>query len=87
MPYINRDQRPLLDGAIAGFVYAQGYTPGEMNYILTRLLLLWRPPLQSRYEDHQAVIGLLECVKAEYIERVLRPYEDRKLSDNGDVYA
>ena len=87
MPYINQSQRPVLDAELERLMFPQAWTPGEVNYVLTRIILLWRPPVKSHYVDHQAVLGLLEAIKAEYIEQVLRPYEDKKKAENGDVFA
>ena len=86
MPYVNQVKRPPLDAGIAGLTQPEAWTSGEVNYVLTRIILLWRPPVRSLYADHQAVLGLLEAIKAEYIEQVLRPYEDKKCIENGKVY-
>lgn len=31
-------------------------------------------------------VGAIECAKMEFARRVIFPYEDRKISENGDVY-
>ena len=37
------------------------------------------------YENFNAMIGALECCKQEYYRRIIAPYEDKKIEENGDV--
>jgi hypothetical protein len=37
------------------------------------------------YTEMQHVIGTLECVKMEMYRRMLSPYEDAKIAENGDI--
>jgi hypothetical protein len=32
------------------------------------------------------IVGVLECAKMEFYRRVAVPYEDKKRTENGDVY-
>ena len=60
-------------------------TAGELNYVYTRLLdrVLGNNP---SYEDINTIVGVLECCLQEVYRRVAGPYEDRKVSENGDVF-
>jgi len=86
MPYIrNRDWidarlRPLLD-AFASDPHIQA---GELNYIVTKILLAWLD--MPSYDRFNAAIGALECAKLELYRRMVAPYEDKKIAENGDVY-
>lgn len=80
MPYITEHER--LRGA-----YANPANPGELAFSLTQTIRFY---LQARalynFEDYNAVVGVLDNVKDEFKRRVLNPYEDRKIVQNGDVY-
>jgi len=82
MPYISPDEREKID---AGRVPE---TPGQLNYVVSRLIdayLTGHGPI--RYAPVNEVIGVLECAKIELYRRVAASYEDRKMNENGDVYA
>lgn len=82
MPYITPIQRQRLDPLLQPLL-ASPLVPGDLNYLITRLLLHQRP---SSYETFNALIGVLECVKQELYRRAVAPYEDIKIKENGDVY-
>jgi hypothetical protein len=81
MPYIHRSKRAELDGPLAGVALLVD-TPGELNYCITRLCLSQAP---QNYAGWNALVGVLECVKLELYRRAVAPYEDSKISENGDV--
>jgi hypothetical protein len=60
-------------------------TAGEINYIITRLVSAYFKRYPS-YQSINDVLGALEGAKLEFYRRVVGPYEDRKLQENGDVY-
>lgn len=80
MPYINQEIRKIFDQTIEKLAPA---TDGELNYIITRLLLRTGP---RSYQDYNALIGVLECVKLEFYRRAVAVYEDKKKEENGDVF-
>ena len=61
-------------------------TPGELNYSLTQACLNYLRQGPVCYERLNAVIGALESAKLEMYRRVVVPYEETKLKENGDVY-
>lgn len=85
MPYIKPDQKPAVDK------YGPS-TPGELNYAITRLISYYvaREAVLRKdgysYTALNDVLGALEGAKLEFVRRVVVPYEDRKISINGDVY-
>ena len=99
MPYIIPEKRAYLDSHIDNIYHAivdlemdalgepdTNNTEGNLNYIFTRLLLLvYGDKDETRYANINDVMGLLECVKAEFYRKVAAPYEDQKEFDNGAV--
>lgn len=83
MPYIDKDGRDRLDPAIKALVeLIKDKNRGELNYIFTKILLAMEP---KNYENHNSLIGVLECCKLEYYRRHVVPYEEIKTTLNGDV--
>lgn len=41
---------------------------------------------EKKYQDHNDVMGALEGAKQEYYRRIVAPYENEKIKENGDVY-
>jgi len=55
---------------------------GNLNYLITRIL---KEAYPLRYFNINRAVGVLECCKLEYYRRVAAPYEDTKITQNGDV--
>jgi hypothetical protein len=81
MPYILKDKRQRIDDTLRP---GPGL-PGELNYLITSRVLDWLGG-NPNYNDFNAAIGALECVKLELYRRMVAPYEDQKCAENGDVY-
>ena len=81
MPYIKSEDRARIDDGGAP------KTAGELNYAITRIVddfLVQKGGV--RYAHINEVIGALECAKLELYRRIAAPYEDKKISEAGDVY-
>jgi hypothetical protein len=96
MPYIKQAVREQINRQIdelAGKVL----TPGELNYVITRLchqvilkknetpddpISVRRPP---SYSDYNGIVGVLECAKLEFYRAAVTPYEELKFIENGPV--
>jgi hypothetical protein len=79
MPYIKQEDRELANTIPT--------TAGELNFNFTETInryLLNKDKLN--YQAINDVIGALEGAKQEFIRRVVNPYEDTKIIENGDVY-
>jgi len=88
MPYIKQEFRDDLDEVVSQLEDALLEVPteqidGRMNYFITKALTR---VYGDRYFEHNRAIGLLECVQQEYYARRVRPYEDEKIKENGDVF-
>lgn len=87
MPYIKREKRPLYNEEIERLVRKLEAQPlkeqdGDLNYIVTSIMkMLYKP----RYFNYNRALGVLEAIKQEYYRRVVAPYEDGKIKENGDV--
>lgn len=80
MPYIKQELRE--------FVRRQGpVTCGELTYFIQQALhdYISRNGSPS-YQTLAECLGALEGAKLDLIERVVRPYEEAKREDNGDVW-
>ena len=79
MPYIKQEDRARLLTEIPE-------TPGELNYIITKLLLRYITVKGINYQTINDIVGALECCKSEFYRRVVAEYENKKAKENGDVY-
>lgn len=61
-------------------------TPGELNYALTTLVVHYLSAKGVSYATFNDILGAMEGAKMEFYRRVVSPYEDRKMTENGDVY-
>lgn len=89
MPYIPYGDRPKFDeGALAALdklTQDLGFSNGDFNYVITQVANIYLQRHGTSYNTIKDVIGAFECAKLEFYRRVASPYEDRKISQNGDV--
>ena len=91
MPYIteqNREQlQPVLEPLI-DFIFDDklASNPGPINYIITKICHAY---IQGNgyynYNGFNEMIGILDCVKAEFYRTVVAKYEDEKKKLNGNI--
>lgn len=81
MPYIDSDSRWFINDCLAGCVLEN---VGELNYAITKLLLGYCE--ESSYARYNEALGVLSAVTQEFYRRVIAPYEDQKILENGDVF-
>jgi hypothetical protein len=60
---------------------------GELNFFITTLINYYIDKNTKCYTTLNEVIGVLECAKLELYRRIVGPYEDIKIQENGDVYT
>ena len=100
MPYIKKYRRKELDPYIDELTKAlclfdiNDKLSGELNYAISRIcwqLCGYQPEEKNssigerRYARMNTVIGALECAKQELIRRIISPYEDEKIKEEGDI--
>ena len=90
MPYIKKEDRFALDGSIDQLVQAIKLNltppsqPGAVNYTFCRILLAMLGD-HPNYVAYNTAIGILSAVDFEIKRRFLAPYEDTKITENGDI--
>lgn len=92
MPYLKQDLRNEIEnqGELDQLCFYLStldseYFPGALNYVIFRLVKAHLKPRRLSYLLLNNVIGALDCAKEEIRRRILNPYEDKKISENGDV--
>ena len=86
MPYINKEARNKLSAIKLEYFIHLVDSPGELNYLITRLIMAYIKDHGKSYTTMNEVIGVLECCKSELYRRVISSYESEKCAENGDVY-
>ena len=81
MPYISdSDKRREIDAIVK--VHRKTLTDkGSINYLLFKLA----KETCDNYGDFRSLFGELEAAKLEIYRRLVAPYEDKKIKENGDV--
>lgn len=78
MPYIDTPSRQRL-------IKKPPQNVGELTYIIYKACRQYLKP-EYRYQDLAEVIAALEASKLEFYHRVVRPYEEEKIKESGDVF-
>lgn len=95
MPYIKKQKRneilekddPFGDGTIFHHIIAEHIeTPGDLNYAISVLVGLYVKYKGMSYTNASEALTAMDGAKLEFYRRVLAPYEDKKIKENGDVY-
>jgi hypothetical protein len=94
MPYIKKEDRTaykeVIDKAVDKLLNklpadnGKHYSVGELNYIISSIV--WKLfDKNPSYTKGNELVGVLECVKQEFLRRRLNGYEDSKIKENGDL--
>lgn len=86
MPYIAQHKRPPLDRHINALVELMK-EPGDLNYVYSMLAKGAVEKQTRSYALLNSILGVFEAAKTEFYRRVVVPYEDGKMEENGDVYS
>lgn len=86
MPYIKAEDRPQFVDALNAVFSNIPANAGELNYFLSKTCDMYAKERGVNYKTLNEVIGVLECVKQEYYRRIIAPYEEKKIVENGDIY-
>ena len=81
MPYITQEDRDLVEQSLEPIS-----TPGQLNYLFTSAIAQYVRDNKLSYQTINDIIGALEGAKLEFYRRIATPYENEKLTTNGDVY-
>ena len=86
MPYIKKQDRDRLSILTDVIDHVRIDTPGELNYLFTRLAISYIDTKDLSYQTINDIVGALEGAKLEFYRRVAERYETDKINVNGDVY-
>lgn len=87
MPYIRAAAREYFNKMLEELHHCAIADSGELNYLITELILNYHVNHRKCYQTMNDVVGALESAKAEYQRRIVGPYEDHKIVENTDVYT
>lgn len=82
MPYILEKDRPPMDRVVSAMMHNRVEANGKLNYVLYRFCKDTVPPSYNNYKNF--IAELTECAN-EIRRRLLAPYENGKIEENGDV--
>ena len=90
MPYVTPERRELLmqfDEKNHRLVVStiNITSPGDLAFVFYRICQFYVIRNGRKFETLNAIVGVLETTKGEFSRRILAPYEDRKMRENGDV--
>ena len=83
MPYIIKENRYEIDECLNDLkMYIEN--PGELCYVVYKLLNDLTKENKC-FKTMSSLISEVECAKLEFYRRIVSPYEDEKIKENGDV--
>ena len=82
MPYVTQEKRPELDVIVEGMNEIGVQANGDLNYILYAFCKRYVKPSYNNYKNF---CGELRQCATEIERRIIGPYEDEKIKENGDV--
>jgi len=83
MPYIPQAGRPAI--LRTPLQKLNDLSVGELNYVITYLCKKHISERGLHYQTLNDVVGVLESAKLEFYRRIVAPYEQTKIIENGDV--
>lgn len=84
MPYIKAERRLLFDEHIDK-IASNITSGGEINYCIYRICLEFIKKNGLTYDNSMIPFSALSAAQMELYRRVISPYEDKKIAENGDV--
>jgi hypothetical protein len=82
MPYIKKEFRSNIGLKTD---HLDPMSSGELNYLFTKIAHNYIENQGENYQAYNDIIGALEGAKLELYRRMVAPYEDTKIKENGDV--
>jgi len=82
MPYVKQSIRNNLDTVVDMLRWADVRADGDLNYVLYAFC---KRHVDPSYNSYKNFCGELRQCATEIERRLLAPYEDRKICENGDV--
>ena len=91
MPYIEQEKRDILDPEIESLFVRlidmqckdeESNMEENINYVFTKLL---KKCYGESYGEINNALGIMSAVQLEYYRKVVTPYGNQKIYENGDV--
>lgn len=87
MPYIKTSERPAIDKLLDPLIVHLQSLPetdqdGSLNYSITKIIKHLYP---QKYFHFNRALGVLSAVSLELYRKIIGPYEEQKISENGNV--
>ena len=86
MPYITQARREAFQDFESKVSSLRIDSAGELNYLLTKLMLTYLSQHGMNYRICNEIIGAANCAVLEFYRRKVAPSEDKKCAENGDVF-
>lgn len=87
MPYIKQERRDSFEPLeVNGCEVAVMDFPGDLEYRMAELVMDYVVAKGLKHQTIAEVRGVLHGAVVEFDRRVAFPYENAKMSENGDVY-
>ena len=84
MPYISPEARERLASQTQ---FPSINNAGSLNFLICKLILHYLEGKENvNYQDFNDILGALEGAKQEIYRRLIQPYEEKKISENGDIF-
>jgi hypothetical protein len=84
MPYIKKDDRPFFDTHLNS-IGPHTTSKGDLNYCVTQLALHYIKAHGKSYTNISEAASALVDAADEIKRRLLGPYENQKIKENGDL--
>jgi hypothetical protein len=87
MPYIKKEQRPKIDELVNPLIEHIKSLPieeqdGSINYAVTKVIKHVYP---QKYFHFNRALGVISAISLELYRKIIGPYEDKKIDENGEV--
>jgi hypothetical protein len=84
MPYITQDRRDVFNNALMELA-GEVQNEGELNYCIYKLSRLIIHRIGRSYSNLSMCSSAMEHAKLEWYRKILGPYEDEKIRENGEI--
>ena len=84
MPYIKQTRRETINIELSTLLKLD-LNEGDLNYTISMLIHNYINKNGLNYANCNNMIGVLECAKLELYRKLISPYEDVKIKENGDL--
>jgi len=85
VPYIKEQGKPELEALIRQFNFP--LSESDLDYVISRLAIETVKKMEPRFVSLNKIWGVMSGAAKEFWDRVVRPYENLKAKENGDVFA